>query len=388
MGKIAVISFCWDDWGGSEELWARSIPALQDYGFEMVVLKDKINRNHPEFVKLTAAGVKLIEIDPVASLTKKALKKGGDILRKVAVKLKLKKFEPVSYKTFKRLITEEKPALVIFSQGINFDGLKHAYQCLRLGIPYVIVSQKAVDFYWPQQTDRVYMLETLQKARKCYFVSHHNLQLTEEQFGKRLTNGQVIFNPVKLSGKLIPFPAVKDVYKIACIARLFLLDKGQDILLRILAQQKWKDRPVLVSFIGTGSDEEGLKEMATLLNVKNVEFTGQIQNIESLWHDYHALVLPSRSEGLPLSMVEAMSAGRPVIVTNAGGNTELVTEGVTGFIGEANMASFDQAMERAWENRGQWESMGITAAKYISEIVPESPENEFATLINEIINES
>lgn len=387
MGKIAVISFCWDDWGGSEELWARSIPALQQSGHELTVLKDRINFSHPEFAKLTAKGVKLIEIDPALPLSEKIIKQSTAFLRKAAVKFRLSPFEPVSYAALKKHLINEKPDLVIFSQGINFDGLKYAYQCLLLGIPYVIVSQKAVDFYWPQQADRAHMLETLQKARKCYFVSHHNLRLTEEQFGNRLINSQVIFNPVKLSGQLIPFPPVNGIYKIACVARLFLLDKGQDILIRILSQQKWRDRPVLVSFIGTGSDEEGLKAMASFLNVTNIQFAGQIQDIEVLWKDYHALILPSRSEGLPLSMVEAMSAGRPVIVTNAGGNTEIVTEGITGFIGEADVTSFDLAMERAWENRNQWESIGINAAKYISEIIPESPEKEFASLINDITNE-
>jgi glycosyltransferase involved in cell wall biosynthesis len=387
MGKIVIISFCWDDWGGSEELWARSIPSLLESGHELTVLKDRINYAHPEFIKLADKGVKLTELNPAPSLLKKITAKGVRLIKKIAAKITSADYYLPDYSSFKAILKIEKPTLVVFSQGINFDGLKHAHQCLLLNIPYVIISQKAVDFFWPQQTDRQYMLETLQMARKCYFVSHHNLELTEEQFGKRLQNSQVIFNPVKLSGGLLPFPSAEKGFKLACPARLFILDKGQDILIRILAMQKWKDRQVHVSFIGTGSDEEGLKAMARLLNVTNIEFTGQLQDIETVWLNNHALILPSRSEGLPLSMVEAMSAGRPVIVTNAGGNAELVQEGVTGFIGEANTNSFDQAMERAWTNRDQWESIGINAAKYISKTIPKSPENDFATLINEIIND-
>lgn len=387
MGKIVIVSFCWDDWGGSEELWARSIPYLLKSGHELTVIKDTINYIHPEFVSLADKGVKLIALNPAQSLLKKISTKSGRFIKKIKAKITSADYYQPDYSAFNKILKKEKPTLVIFSQGINFDGLKHAHQCLLLNIPYVVVSQKAVDFFWPQQTDRKYMLETLQMARKCYFVSHHNLQLTEEQFGKRLQNSQVIFNPVKLSGGLLPFPTAEKGFKLACPARLFVLDKGQDILIRILAMQKWKDRPIHVAFIGTGSDEEGLKAMARLLNVTNIEFTGQLKDIETVWRNNHALILPSRSEGLPLSMVEAMSAGRPVIVTNAGGNTEMVQEGITGFIGEANTNSFDEAMERAWAHRSQWESIGINAAKYISKTISKSPESDFAILINEIIND-
>ncbi len=243
-----------------------------------------------------------------------------------------------------------------------------------------------MDFYWPPLSERSFMIKALQHARKCFFVSHHNKKLTEEQFGIHLANSKIIYNPVKISDRIV-FPSVNDGYKLACVARLFLLDKGQDILLRILSQKKWKERPVKISFIGSGDDYEGLHAMAKFLNISNVEFTGQINDIEKIWRQHHALILPSRSEGLPLSLVEAMAAGRPVIVTNAGGNAELVQEGITGFIGQINETSFDDAMERAWNNRNNWESIGKRAAAFIQEKIPKNPENDFANYLNEMIHE-
>lgn len=385
MQRIVIISTCVEDWGGSEELWGRSIPPLQNFGFEITVVKYYINREHPEFIKLAKNGVGLIEIFPKGSIAKKIVKKGLGLSNRLAIKLKIKKDKGEDFSAFIKIMADIKPSMVVISQGINFDGLKLAYQSSLLKIPYVVISQKAVDFYWPHKNDRSYMLEALQKAACCYFVSHHNLRLTEEQFGKRLPNGKVIFNPVKLSGNIVPFPSSDKVYKLACVGRLFLLDKGQDVLIRILSGEKWKGRPVTISFIGKGDDELALKEMAKLLNVNNVEFLGQIQDIENMWKDYHALILPSRSEGLPLSMVEAMSAGRPVIISNAGGNTELVEEGVSGFIGYPNEDSFEEAMERAWNNRDKWESMGIYAAQHVKENVPKSPETEFAALVRDHI---
>jgi glycosyltransferase involved in cell wall biosynthesis len=127
--------------------------------------------------------------------------------------------------------------------------------------------------------------------------------------------------------------------------------------------------------------------MAKLLEVSNVEFKGQVNGIESLWQEFHALVLPSRSEGLPLVILEAMAAGRPVIITNVGGSTEVVEEGVTGFIGHANEESFGDAMERAWSHRGNWEMMGKKASCYIARKLPTAPEEDFSKYINEIIND-
>ncbi|WP_316749119.1 glycosyltransferase family 4 protein [Pedobacter gandavensis] len=385
MKKIAIVS-CVEDWGGSEELWARSIPYLQKYGYQTVLIKSKINRTHPEFLALAEIGVNLIELSPETALLKRMLKKAIRIPFKVATELKLIKTSSSELNAFKKAILKEAPSLVIIAQGINFDGLKLANECLMLGIPYVIISQKAVDFYWPAPNDRPMMLKVLQAAKRCFFVSYHNLRLTEEQFGKRLANASVVFNPVKLAGNPVPYPASTAQYKLACIGRLFILDKGQDILLRILAQEEWRTRPVMVSFIGKGPDEAGLKEMANLLKLDNVEFIGQVDDIGRIWPSHHALVLPSRSEGLPLSMVEAMSVGRPVIITNAGGNTELVEEGFTGFIGEANERSFAMAMETAWQQRDQWELIGENAAKYVKAHVPASPEQDFAILIHDVLS--
>ncbi len=385
--NILFVSTCHIDWGGSEELWGKTAHLLLDKGFQVIVYKSKINRDHPEFKKLADKGAILADWYSTFSLSKRAYKK----MNRASGKISKKSLPPELKKdhtgeAFVKTIRKYKPGLVIVSQGINFDGLHHAYQSLSENIPYVIICQKAVDFYWPNISERQFMIKALRHARKCFFVSHHNQRLTEEQFGIRLTNSEIIYNPVKISGK-IAYPSVNDGYKLACVARLFLLDKGQDILLRILSQQKWKERAVKISFIGSGDDYEGLFEMARLLNISNIEFIGQSNEMEKIWQQHHALILPSRSEGLPLSLVEAMAAARPVIVTNAGGNAEIVEEGITGFIGQINETSFDEAMERAWNNREHWKSMGNKAAEFIAEKIPKNPENDFANYLNEIINE-
>jgi glycosyltransferase involved in cell wall biosynthesis len=205
--------------------------------------------------------------------------------------------------------------------------------------------------------------------------------------GTRLLNSEVIANPVKTARQIIPYPSTDSGYRLACVGRLFLLDKGQDMLIRILSKEKWKERPINISFVGAGDDKEPLKAMASLLQVSKIQFTGYLEQIETIWIDHHALILPSRSEGLPIAVVEAMASGRTVIVTNAGGSAEFITDDITGFVGKADQDMLEEAMERAWNKRDHWQNMGLAAAKHIKERVPENPAYDFSNQIKKLAND-
>lgn len=363
--KILIVTSIEEDWGGSEELWARMIPYLIDYGYSITVCKNKINFEHIEYDNLKSVGVKLLELNP----------------------LSLQPNSTHSEHTLSTIIENEKFSLVIVSQGINFDGLGFAYVCLRRNIPYAIISQKAVDSFWPYHVDRVGMRNVYINAEKAFFVSQHNLTLTEEQFGIRLPNAQVVFNPVKVERKALKSPNSDRGYKLACIGRYILIDKGQDILIRIMAQEKWKARPLTVSFFGNGPDKSALEDLALLLGSNNVEFLEPEYNIEKLWENYHALVLPSRFEGMPLVLLEAMALAKIAIVSDAGGNAELITDGETGFVGQPNNVDFEQALERAWQAREDWPVIGLAGFEKLKSIVPELPERNFADEIDRIASQ-
>ena len=91
-----------------------------------------------------------------------------------------------------------------------------------------------------------------------------------------------------------------------------LAAKGQDLLLQTLALPEWWDRPVELNLYGAGGHEPALRRLARMLQVKNVHFRGHVNNVRAIWEQNHLLVLPSRYEGLPLALVEAMWCGRPV----------------------------------------------------------------------------
>ena len=86
-------------------------------------------------------------------------------------------------------------------------------------------------------------------------------------------------------------------------------------------------------------------------------------------------------------MVEAMLCARPVLTTNVGGHSEIVVDGVTGFLSESpTVASWARDMERLWTNRSNLENMGKAGAKRIRELVPTDPGRAFSEKLRLLIS--
>lgn len=92
---------------------------------------------------------------------------------------------------------------------------------------------------------------------------------------------------------------------------------------------------VKLIMVGTGPEENTLKKRVSKLGLeKAVIFTGKLPptNLPEYYQAADIFVLPSYTEGLPLSILEAMSCGLPIITTNVGGIPEVVENGKNGFI--------------------------------------------------------
>jgi glycosyltransferase involved in cell wall biosynthesis len=280
-----------------------------------------------------------------------------------------------------------KPKLAVVSQGENIDGYRQILYCRAASIPYVIICQKAMEDQYPPDSYRVELRMLFGEAERVFFVSQHNQIATEETIGMRLQNAEVVWNPFNVDYDIeLPWPVDDGKLHLACVARLWVHDKGQNLLLKVLAQEKWKKRALDVHFYGNGINSVAIEELARMLGTDSqVKFCGFTENVTDVWRKCHALILPSRHEGLPLALVEAMLCGRPAITTDAGGNAEVLDDEVSGFIARAcTVESIDDAMERAWNRRSEWQKMGATAARLIRKKVPQDPCGIFADKLKEI----
>jgi glycosyltransferase involved in cell wall biosynthesis len=395
------LSSCPEPWGGSEELWAAAARKLAGDGHRVSVCKTVVARDHPRIRQLIDAGIRVddfwrVDYGNVAraigqlstQAIRKRLPRAGTssaastytmpLGKARALKLKfVALFNAVLAQRIKRL----KPDFAVVSQGENFDGVHLAWTCRKVGLPYVLICQKATDHKWPMDAERAKMQETFRQAHAVYFVSEHNRNLTERQLGFRLPQAEIVRNPYLTQvDDALPYPKPVDGrLRMACVGRLFVQEKGQDTLLAVLSQPKWRSRNVDVDIYGEGVHRTALEESAQMQDLRNVDFAGFTNEVTAIWKTHQILVLPSRCEGLPLVLVEAMLCGRPSIVTDVGGNSEVVDDGETGFIARGvDAASFDEAMERAWNRRDDWERMGRLAAQRIRQLVPANPGDIFA----------
>jgi glycosyltransferase involved in cell wall biosynthesis len=363
-------------WGGSEELWFQSARRLRQEGFDIFVNVKKWDEVPEPIHELSTIGCHVTRRDVKVS-TASLLQRLHRKLNSVITRKPSKFFLP-----FYQWLLKSSPTLVILSLEMNTSGFSLMKACLDLKIPYVLLIHCAGEPFWPGDKAAQNLIIGYKNALKCFFVSEGNLKLTEKQLAYTFTNAAIVRNPFKVSyTDILSWPDEK-VYCLACVGRLDLFAKGQDMLLEVFKQDKWKVRNIQITLYGDGKQRNTLERLKEMWSIPNVIVGGFEKDIKNIWRQNHALIMPSRFEGLPLAIVEAMLCQRMCIVTDVAGNAELLEDNVTGFIVAAPKATLlDEALERAWQRRSEWKQMGEKAAQQVKTFVPEDPIREFNKLI-------
>lgn len=121
---------------------------------------------------------------------------------------------------------------------------------------------------------------------------------------------------------------------VAVVVGLLNAAKGQEILLEALARPGLQS--LHVAFVGWGEDEEMLRARALELRVgSRVRFLGFRADVPRILAAADLLVLPSRWEGMPYAVLEAMASAKPVVATPVDGARDLVSSGATGELAAA-----------------------------------------------------
>ncbi len=365
-------------WGGSEELWSSTAAVLASQGHRVTVFKSGVDRSE-RIRRLRALSCRIRDLARFPLMPR----------RLFTLVRSLSSGAAYGHEVVRLLIglaLSHRPDLVVVSQGGNHDGYFLAEVCRRLRLPYAIVSHKASELYWPADWQQKTIAAVYRAARACFFVSEHSRRLTEEQLGFPLPRAAVVRNPFLVSWEpRTDWPDDRSELRLACVGRLHPKEKGQDLLLRVLARRRWRERPLSVTFYGDGLQRTSLERMAHNLGLAKVTFAGFVSDVAAIWSVQHGLVLPSRCEGMPLVLVEAMLSGRVPIVTDVGGNAEVVDDGITGYLAAAPTEdALDEAMERAWSERHRWREVGAAAAARIRTLIPREPESCFATRLVEL----
>ena len=150
---------------------------------------------------------------------------------------------------------------------------------------------------------------------------------------KRSEHTHLVFNAIDLQ-EPPKRELAEETLTLGVIGR-FSPEKGQDVMLDALPDVIAQHPHLKLRIIGDGQERAALEERAQQLGVfEQVEFTGWRSDMPTQYAQLDALVLSSRSEGLPFAVLEAMSYGLPVIATRVGAIDQVIKEAETGWIVE------------------------------------------------------
>jgi glycosyltransferase involved in cell wall biosynthesis len=133
-------------------------------------------------------------------------------------------------------------------------------------------------------------------------------------------------------------------FMVGWVGRMTAVKRTDDVL---AAFKRLRDDGVeaCLCMVGDGPDRERLERLASELGVmRDTLFLGYQEDVAPYYAAFDALVLPSANEGTPVSVIEALAAGTPVVATRVGGVPDVVREGAEGFLVETGAT--DELAER------------------------------------------
>jgi glycosyltransferase involved in cell wall biosynthesis len=149
-------------------------------------------------------------------------------------------------------------------------------------------------------------------------------------------------------------------------------DKGQIILLDAcsIVTKSFPDVQILIVGEDYQRDEIMLRASKYGLQ-RNVVMTGRVpsNDLYQLYSIMDLVAIPSRSEGFGLTAVEAMVAGKPVVASRVGGLTEIVQDGITGFLVEPqNHRELADAILKCLKDNDYSAQLGVAGGKRAEEM--------------------
>lgn len=156
----------------------------------------------------------------------------------------------------------------------------------------------------------------------------------------------VVFNGIDLSKCNVKNSyAPKERFTIVHIGR-FADVKNHELLLRTFAIFKAKHPEARLQLIGDGKLRENMVQLAQELGLSDsVEFAGAQNNVYPLLHEGDVFILPSKFEGMPVSLIEAMGTGLPIIASKVGGVPDMLTDNENALLIEPKMEELLNALE-------------------------------------------
>ena len=292
----------------------------------------------------------------------------------------------------RRLIARRRPD-VIFGVWAYPDGLANLLTGKLFSIPVVIACRGSdINYLTQHRLHRALIRWTLNRADRVLSVSQ---ALKREIVALGVPEEKVVVIPNGIEPekfRMIPKAAAQRALKLppgprylVSVSRLSH-EKGLDILIRALARLRNRNAHLLL--VGEGRERENLETLRQQLGVEDrVSLVGDQPNEAiPLWVNAADLfVLPSRTEGWPNVLMEAMACGKPVVGARVGGIPEIISNPRLGIVAPPNdpqalAEAIDEALLRFWDAaeirqhivQRDWGTVAAETCLVLTDAVPSS----------------
>jgi len=186
------------------------------------------------------------------------------------------------------------------------------------------------------------------------------------QLGARPEAVRVIANGVDVQRFRPGAGRESGTFRVACVGRL-IFNKGPQYLVEAAPEVLRAHPEAEFVFVGDGPLRPHLEERARQLGIGHrVMFLGTRPDVPAILQTCDMLVRPSLLEGMPLTVLEAMACGLPVVATPVSGTAELVRHGENGLlVRPADPASLARAILRLMEDEPLREAQGREARRLV-----------------------
>ena len=301
-----------------------------------------------------------------------------EVLNKIGVEIiSIKSKLDISwFPACKKIIDKFKPD-ILFVHGFNGPVIAFALKLkYKLGIS-IICSYHGL--YLPPKANRRLLAPIFNKCMIYIYKNKADGIITVSEYSKKsLIKNKVPQNKIHFVHNGIPLivtPEAKCNDKIrlnlnkndvilGVVARLDPY-KGLEYLLQAVSQIVKSNYHVKLIIIGDGDYKNYLQTLCRKLRIKkNISFVGFQKDIQQWLQQIDIFILPSLYENHSLSLLEAMYAGKPIIATSVGGNSESIRNGIDGLlIPPRNSKSIEKAIIRLISNPELRGNMAKSARK-------------------------
>ncbi|MEO0404403.1 MAG: glycosyltransferase, partial [Bacteroidota bacterium] len=136
-----------------------------------------------------------------------------------------------------------------------------------------------------------------------------------------------------------------DAFVIGIVGRFAPIKNHELFLEAIAIANKQSERPIYAVIVGDGERKQELQQLSENLGISDLlTWTSWIEQIETALPAFDTVVLTSKNEGTPVSLIEAQAAGIPVISTDVGGVRDVILDEKSGFVVGQEAESISKAI--------------------------------------------